>query len=102
MPETVETGTVVKPRADVGVRRVAGTVTVGWDEEAFELSETTFFIWRQLDGRRAVADVASSVANYYGIDRSEALADTLEVLRDLIDLGLLQVIASDSGGSAGV
>jgi hypothetical protein len=92
MTVTVNDDTVLKPRLDIRVRRNNGTYTLGLQDKAFELSETTSYIWRQLNGRRTVADVAAALAEHYDIDSAAASADTLEVLRSLVELNLLHEV----------
>lgn len=56
---------------------------VALGSEAFVLNESTEFIWRRLDGRRTVGDIADLLAAEYDIDVETALADTTDVLADL-------------------
>ncbi|GAA0549690.1 hypothetical protein GCM10010172_34690 [Paractinoplanes ferrugineus] len=81
---------VFRPRVDVRVRLTRDGYLVALpDAETFALPEVTSFIWRALDGKRTVAGVASMVADEYAVDSSEALADTLEVVQALLEMGVL-------------
>jgi Coenzyme PQQ synthesis protein D (PqqD) len=81
--------TVLSPRLGARVRRFRGTLTVGLAADAFELSETAAFIYRNVDGRRSAGQIAALVADEYDIDADVALTDTLDALADLCDLDLL-------------
>lgn len=48
-------------------------------------------IWDLLDGRRTVREIAGRVAGDYDVSRDQALADTLEFLRDLREKGLIDI-----------
>jgi hypothetical protein len=85
---TVDSQTVLHPRADVRIRRVGGEVVVGLAGNAFSLSNTTAFIWLQVDGRRTIDQIARLVAAHYDVDPAQALVDTIEILQELRGLGL--------------
>jgi hypothetical protein len=79
-PPTVRVDAVPVTPLDVRVRNVRGQLLVARQEHAVELSDSAGFVWRQLDGRRTVADVAGRLAAEYHIDQQTAIADTQEVL----------------------
>ncbi|ANP49531.1 hypothetical protein J2Z21_006018 [Streptomyces griseochromogenes] len=70
-------------RPDVRVRNVRGTFLVAVANNAFELSESAGFIWKHIDGRRSIADIARLLAGEYGIDEEAALLDTKEMFEFL-------------------
>jgi Coenzyme PQQ synthesis protein D (PqqD) len=82
-------GLVAVPRLDVQARRRDGVLHVGLDGVTFELSESAGLIWRRMDGRRTVAELAELLAQEYEIDRETALADVTETLLQLAAGGLL-------------
>jgi hypothetical protein len=73
------------PRRCLGIRirRIEGTLVVGVEDRALELSDSAELIFTSLDGRRTVADVAGLLAAEYGIEAEEALVDVAEFLTDL-------------------
>lgn len=68
---------------NVRLRRHAGRELVIGYEHALELSETASFIWKQIDGRRSVADIARMVSAEYDVEIAVALADVRELLDQL-------------------
>lgn len=86
-------GTVPRPRFEVRVRRSGGLLTVGLDNDTFQLSDTAAFLFRQVDGTRTVSGIAQLLAAEYDIDPKTALFDTAELLEDLCDLRLIRVAA---------
>ncbi|MBB4913038.1 PqqD family protein [Streptosporangium saharense] len=79
------------PRLDVRVRNVGGTLTVAWGESVFELSETAGFLWKRVDGRRSLRELAGLLAGEYAVDPETALRDTLETMTALADGGLVRL-----------
>lgn len=82
--------TVPDHRLDVRVRNLGGTLLVALAEDAFELSDSSAFLWRAIDGARTVSQIAESLATEYGIDGAEALADTVDALNQLYTLDLIR------------
>ncbi|MFJ6384880.1 PqqD family protein [Kitasatospora sp. NPDC092039] len=74
-------------RPDVRVRNLRGKFLVAVGKDAFELSETAGFIWKQIDGRNSIADIGRLLAAEYGIDAETATADTKEILEYLATTG---------------
>ncbi|MGW4272667.1 PqqD family protein [Streptomyces sp. SID10815] len=70
-------------RPDVRVRNVRGNFLVAVANNAFELSESASFIWKQIDGRRSVGDIGRLLAGEYEIDEETAIVDTKEILEFL-------------------
>ncbi|MFF4413745.1 PqqD family protein [Streptosporangium sp. NPDC001559] len=79
------------PRLDVRVRNVGGTLTVAWGESVFELSETAGFLWKRVDGRRSLRELALLLAGEYAVDAETALLDTAETMTALADGGLVRL-----------
>jgi hypothetical protein len=61
------------------------------DRHLFELNPTAHFILTQTDGQRAVPQVASLVAEAYGIDEAEALQDVTQLYEQLLSDGLVEI-----------
>lgn len=89
---------VLRPRPDVRIRRIAGTVTIGLGGEAFELAESTYFLWRRIDGKRSVRELSELLAAHYEIAAGTALEDTVEVLTELRDRGLFAAATAEAPG----
>ncbi|MEU3420799.1 PqqD family protein [Streptomyces murinus] len=80
------------PRRTLGIRirRVPDGLLLGYRDRAMLLEGPAELIYRLADGARMVTDIADGVAEEYGIDRAEALADVLEFLGDHDDSGIFQ------------
>ena len=72
-------------------REIEGETAIISPEESVlhELNETGSFIWRHVDGKRSVADIAALLGVKYDVTRDEALADTEALLGQLASLKLL-------------
>ena len=55
----------------------------------YQLDRVGTFVWRRLDGRRRLAEVAAEIAAHYRIDERQAAADLLELVRELDAEGLI-------------
>lgn len=55
----------------------------------FRLNRSAALVWRGVDGRRSVNDLAALVAAAYGIPAATARADTLDCLTALTGAGLV-------------
>ena len=80
------------PRRPLGIRirRVPDGLLLGYRDQAMLLDGPAELIYRLADGARTVTDIADGVAEEYGIDRAEALADVMEFLGDHDDSGIFQ------------
>lgn len=80
------------PRRSLGVRirRVKGDFLIGDEDSALLLSGPAQLIYSSLDGRRSIADIARTIAEEYGVDEEEALADAREFLDDLAGKGVVE------------
>lgn len=70
------------------------------DSVLHELNETGSFVWKQLDGRRPAAEIASSLAAEYDVRAEDALRDTEMLLDELASRRL--VIPADTGTTRGI
>ena len=69
------------------------------DSVLHELNETGSFVWKQLDGRRGAAEIASELAAEYDVEPEEALRDIEALLGELASRQLL--IPADSVTAGG-
>ncbi|MEU3499427.1 PqqD family protein [Streptomyces hundungensis] len=88
-PVTAESIPSVRP--DIRVRKIRGTLVVAVPEQAFELAETTAFIWKRIDGVLTVGGIGELLAREYEIDVETAVEDTIEVLAELVEYGAVRV-----------
>ncbi|MBT2470443.1 PqqD family protein [Streptomyces sp. ISL-66] len=87
----VTRASVPSVRPDIRVRKIRGTLVVAVPEQAFELAETTAFIWKRIDGVLSVERIAELLAQEYEIDVETAVEDTVEVLAELVEYGAVRV-----------
>jgi coenzyme PQQ synthesis protein D (PqqD) len=69
------------------------------DSVLHELNETGSFVWKQLDGRRPVAEIAASLAAEYDVTPEHALDDIETLLGELAARQLL--IPADNVAAGG-
>ncbi|MDW4898843.1 MULTISPECIES: PqqD family protein [Streptomyces] len=87
----------VTVRSDARPRRVLGTrirrkkddFLIGDRDRALLLEGIAAFVFAALDGRRSTLDVARLVAEEYGADEEEVLADVVEFLGGLREKGFV-------------
>ncbi|MER8235553.1 PqqD family protein [Streptomyces sp. NPDC094049] len=70
-------------RLDARIRNIRGKVMIAGPAQAFELSETAAFIWKQIDGSNTVAQIGRLLAAEYEVDEATAVEDTAEVVAEL-------------------
>lgn len=75
---------------DVRVRLVGGRQVVGRGSQVCELNDVATFIWRLCDGTSSTEAIAKRVAEEYDIDDRTALEDTVALLAELEELGLIE------------
>lgn len=84
------TGLIPVPRLDVRVRNRGGTLLVAWATSIFELAGTDAVIWRALDGRRTVLEIAQVVSDNSGASLDDAAQDALGLLKQLNQAHLIE------------
>jgi hypothetical protein len=102
VPPKVTLETVCVPSDEVVAREIEGQVIIvplaagiaDTEEELFTLNESGQAIWRQLDGRRTLQEVAAALANDYGAPAADIERDVLGFAAELTERGLLRVKAS--------
>ena len=92
MGTRVTAGSVPDRELQTRVRKVAGQLTVALpDGTSVQLSDTAALVWRAIDGRRTVHDVAALLAAEYDVEADEVVGDVVELVTGLADIGLLSV-----------
>ena len=84
------------PRRRLGsrVRVLSGMTLVAGPRGASELDGTAAFVWRQIDGRRTVEQLAGALcAEYEGVDLPTALADVTELICELLGCEVVELTA---------
>ena len=56
----------------------------------YVLNETGARIWNLLDGQRSLADIGEILVREYSVDSHTVLADIVEIIDQLRDLGMLR------------
>ncbi|WP_406119528.1 PqqD family protein [Streptomyces sp. NBC_00989] len=82
----------VLPRRVLGIRirRMKDDFLIGDEDRALLLEGIAAFIFASLDGRRSTLEVARLVAEEYGADEEQVLADVVEFLGELVDKGIVE------------
>ncbi|MGX9887322.1 PqqD family protein [Streptomyces sp. NPDC002276] len=76
---------------DVRVRRFRGVLLIARRDDALELDAVAEFIFRRVDGGTTVHAIGEQLAATYGIPVDEAVADSLELLGRLHELGMVRM-----------
>ncbi|KJY28241.1 PqqD family protein [Streptomyces sp. A1547] len=89
-------GSVASLPLNVKIRNHRGTTVVGGYEHFFELTASAAHIWRQIDGRRTVRDIAALIAEEYEIDQESVVQDIVELFTELAQHDVLNIAQGDS------
>ena len=84
---------VPRVRMEVRFRKVRGTVLVAANDQTLELTETAAFLFREIDGVRAVSDIGAALAREYEIPEEMAIDDTVSLIADLIADDIVELVA---------
>lgn len=82
---------VPRRRLNARVRNFRDRTMVAGSSQPLELSESAAFIWRLMDGRRSVGDLADALCAEYEVDRDTAVADVTELVGALHDVGVVDL-----------
>jgi len=63
---------------------------VGDLDSIFTLNETAIAVWEAIDGRTPLAAVVEKLCDDFDVERERAAADAAEVVRTLVEAGLLE------------
>src|SRR4051812_24468776 len=88
---------VYRHAGDVVMRRVGREALlvpvrnrVGDLDSIFTLNETAIAVWEALDGRASLESVIDRLCDEYEVERDRAAADAAEIVRSLVEAGLLE------------
>ncbi len=88
---------VYRPAGEIVMRRIADEAVlvpvrsnVGDLDSIFTLNQTAITIWTALDGNTPLQGVIDCVCAEYAVDRETASADTLAILAQLAEVGLIE------------
>lgn len=82
---------VVAYPLDARFRNYQGVLVVSHNDVVLELSESAAFIACQVDGSQSVRDIGVRLAEKYETEVQQAVSDTLELLAELAQHGLVVV-----------
>ena len=89
--------TVYRHAGEVVMRRVGKEALlvpvrnkVGDLDSIFPLNETALAVWEALDGKASLDEVIDRLCRDYDVDRGRAAEDTDEIVRTLVEAGLLE------------
>jgi hypothetical protein len=78
-------------RLDAQTRNLGGALFVARGGRFWRLTSVGAAVWRALDGERTVAQIGSSVALGFDVDRAEVIADVRALLADLAAGGVVEL-----------
>jgi methyltransferase-like protein len=85
-------------RIDTQVRKFRGKLLVASrNRQAFELSETAEFIFRQIDGKRTIQEIGGMVAEKFGAPLEMAVDDCAELIAELVEGKAIDVMSAGEG-----
>jgi hypothetical protein len=93
--------TVCVPSEDVVAREIEGEIVIvplvagigDADDELYTLNETGHAIWKLLDGRRNMGEVAAGLAAEFDAPEGEIETDVLGFAAELTERGILEARA---------
>ncbi len=102
MASIVTLETICVPSDEIVAREIEGQVIIvplaagiaDTEEELYTLNESGQAIWRQLDGRRTLQEVAAALAADYDTPAADIECDVLGLATELTRRGLLRITAS--------
>ena len=97
MPSTDTLLSVYRHASEVVMRRVGREALlvpvrnrVGDLDSIFTLNETAIAVWEAIDGRTPLGGVVEKLCGDFDVERDRAAADAADVVRTLLDAGLLE------------
>jgi Coenzyme PQQ synthesis protein D (PqqD) len=87
----ISSETIARKRLDARTRNLDGITYVAGPEQALQLSEVGGLIWRLVNGRRSVREIAESVSEQYSVDLEQASEDTIELLAQFADHQIIEI-----------
>lgn len=89
--------TIPLPRLDLRMRNTGEAILLGWREVFIELTDSAVDLWRLVDGHRSVAEIGALIAEEYGIEVAEAVADVGETLSVLAEARFVRLASTTDG-----
>ena len=87
MNNKVSENTVVKKALATASRIIDGEAVIVLPEEGMVrvLNEGGSFIWKAIDGKKKIDDIAQAVIGEFKISKAQAFSDTKEFIEELIE-----------------
>lgn len=97
MSDEIQGGAIYVPSDDVVSREIEGELILvpiaagvgDLDDALFTLNETGKAIWKQLDGKRTVKDIAEELTKEYAADGGRIEADVFGLIAELVSRRIL-------------
>jgi len=94
---TITMDSILFPSEDIVAREIEGeliiiplTAGIGdLEDELFTLNETAKAIWKQLDGKKTLAEIAIILASEYNTDLGKIESDVLGLIGELFKRGIV-------------
>jgi pyrroloquinoline quinone biosynthesis protein D len=90
--QTVQPATVFRRRDEARMRKYRGRLFVAVAQRTVELEGVAEAVFRRVDGRASVADIARRLADHYDMPIADAAADTIRLLAELAAFGVIEAI----------
>jgi len=74
---------------DVRVRKMRGRLLVARRDESVQLEDVSAAIFARIDGTSSAEQIGQALCAQYEVDPPTAVADTVEFLGQLVELGIL-------------
>lgn len=81
---------IASRRPDIRIRKFRGKLFVSSGANALELDEVAAFIFSQIDGVSTVQQIGERVAREYDVSVAEAVADSAELLTQLVEAEVVE------------
>lgn len=90
----VDMDLILRPNKACPVREIGDGLVImaATGDMTHSLEEIGAFIWRQLDGRRNLDDIAAILTEEYEVSRKQAEADLAAFVEQLLDAGLVSPV----------
>lgn len=103
MDTDIKLNQVYVPSDDIVARDIEGELIIvplvagigDMEDELFSLNDTGKDIWRRLDGKATLADVAEALADEYGAQPDEIESDVVGLVGELVRRKMLVVKPGD-------
>jgi pyrroloquinoline quinone biosynthesis protein D len=93
MASSIGPDSVLRLALAARVRRFRGKMFVATAEEAYELDSVAEYIFRLVDGKSTIKEIAARVAADFDVSLEQATGDAVELLQSLVEPGMVEVVA---------